>query len=142
MQARDKFRNSDHLTLSIETRSSCKKKPDLATVAKLHSSSDLLMRDRTSYNASGLVEAGKPHLLRLRHVSSSGAVTTTCGNSGVWQFEPGKHYVLEVRNWSSGGGTGKDLFGKFGCEWNMTNAETGRLLPETRPVGRPVCGDD
>lgn len=141
LRARDKFRNSDHLTLSIETRTSCKQKPDLATVTKLHFSGDLLMRDRSSYNAFGLIEAGKPHLLRLWHVSS-GAITTTCGNSGIWKFEPGKRYALEVRNWSSGGGTGKELFGKFGCEWSMTDAETGRLLPETRLVDRPLCGND
>jgi hypothetical protein len=100
------------------------------------------MRDRSRYNASGLVEPGKPHLLRLWHVSSSSAAATTCGNSGIWQFEPGKRYVLEVRNWSSGGGSGKALFGKFGCEWSMTDVETGRLLPEATQVDRLVCGDE
>lgn len=142
LRARDAFRNSDHLTLSVETRLSCQRKPDLATVAELHSNRDLLMRDRSIYSTSGQLEPGRPHRLTLWHVSSSGSVTTTCGNAGVWQFEPGKRYVLEVRNWSSQGGTGKELFGKFGCEWRMTEADTGRLVPETAQAGRLVCRDD
>lgn len=143
LRAHDAFRNSDHLTLSIETRASCEQKPDLATVAELHSNRDLLLRDKSSYSASGWIEPGMPHLLRLWHVSSDGAVSTACGNSGIWRFEPDKSYILEVRNWSSRGGTGKELFGKFGCEWSMTEAETGRpLLPETTLVGQPVCADD
>ena len=108
LRAHDAFRNSDHLTLSIETRASCEQKPDLATVAELHSNRDLLLRDKSSYSASGWVEPDKPHLLRLWHVSSDGAVSTTCGNSGIWRFEPDKSYILEVRNWSSRGGTGGD----------------------------------
>jgi hypothetical protein len=50
--------------------------------------------------------------------------------------------AAQLRAVALNGDTGKERFGKFGCEWSMTDAETGRLLPETRLVGRPVCGDD
>ncbi|MEQ1592528.1 MAG: hypothetical protein ABL892_09085 [Thiobacillaceae bacterium] len=141
LRARDAFRNSDRMTLSVETRVSCQQKPDLATVAELQSNRDLLLRDRSSYSAPGRVEPGKPTRLALWHVSSSGSVTTTCGNTGVWQFDPGKRYVLEVRNWSSQGGTGKELFGKFGCEWRMTEADTGHSVTEMAQAGSLMCGD-
>lgn len=142
LRARDAFRNTDYLTLSVQTRASCQQKPNLATVAELRSNRDLMLRDRSSYSAPGQLEPGTPLRLTLWHVSSSGSVTTTCGNAGVWRFEPGRQYVLEVRNWSSQGGTGKELFGKFGCEWRMTEADTGRPLPETTQAGQLACGDD
>jgi hypothetical protein len=142
LRAHDKFRNTDRLTLSIETRGSCQQKPDLATIAELHTERDLLFRDRSVYSTSGFVAPGKPHLLHLWNVSSDSAMTSSCINTGVWEFEPGKNYILEIRNWSSRGGTGKEFFGKFGCEWSMTDAETTLPVPQTKLTDFPVCGDE
>lgn len=129
LAARDKFRNSDQITVSIVTRTSCDERPEIRKAIHLYSEYDWLLRDKSTYSKSARIEGDAVHTLRLWATSNAPYFMPECGNQASWHFEAGEHYVLEVRNWSSGGKSGTE-HGGFGCEWSLVNSSTSEPLPE------------
>jgi hypothetical protein len=140
LRAMDKFRNSDQMTVSIQTRESCEENPRIRKVIHLESEYDWLLRDKSTYSKTAKIEGDTVHLLRLWATSVAPYFMPECTNTGAWKVESGKHYILEVKNWSSGGKDGTEA-GGFGCEWSLVDKADSTPIAQSENANYPTCDE-